>query len=414
MPVFIYKARSKSGEKIEDVIEANDKRTAMAKIEGLGLIPVSVTEKRAAAAVADEAGKVRPKLVIHRGKAKMGSRDVLLFASELSDLLSSGMTLGTALGSLASRKTGGATDTIITDLRDDIIRGSSLSEAMGRHPGSFPPLFVSMIRAGEASGAIDEVLRRLVDHYERVQDTKDKVVMALVYPVIVLVLGIATMIFAIAWIIPKFKMIFEQMDGALPLPTRMLITSADILTKYGWLIAIGVFFTCMMFKRSINTERGRFWFDGIKLRVPLIKGIVASNIFSNFARTLSTLLSNGVPVLQALSIVEQTVGNVVVSKEIKNARERVTDGTSISGPLAAGKIFPKILIDMLAVGEQTGDMATALNHIGRRYDNELDRNIKIFTTALEPILIVFVAAGVGFVAISVLMAVFNMTNGLDV
>lgn len=410
MAIYIYKARSKNGDKVEGVIEANDKRSAMAQIENLGCTPVSVTEKSGAVA----AKKAGPIFVFHRGKAKMSQRDVLLFSSELSDLLSSGMKLGTALGSLASRQTGGAADSIIADLRDEIIRGTSLSEAFKKHSGSFSSLYVSMIRAGEASGAIDEVLRRLVEHYERVQDTKEKVVMALVYPVIVLVLGIATMIFAIAWIIPKFKMIFEQMQGALPLPTRMLINSADVLTKYGWLMAIAGFFAVVMFKRAVQTERGRFWLDGVKLRLPLIKGIVASNIFSNFARTLSTLLKNGVPVLQALSIVEQTVGNVVVSKEIRNARERVTDGTTISGPLAAGRIFPKILTDMLAVGEQTGDMAGALVHIGRRYDNELDRNIKIFTTALEPLLIVFVALGVGFVAISVLMAVFNMTNGLDV
>ncbi|OVE76173.1 hypothetical protein BVX97_01930 [bacterium E08(2017)] len=412
MAVFVYKARTRSGEKIEDTIEANDRRAAMSLIEGKGYIPVSVTEKSAASAGGKK--KSGPKFVMHRGQAKLGAKESLLFATELSDLLSSGMTLGNALGSLANRKTGSESDAIIAELRDEVIRGSSFSEALSKHPKSFSGLFVSMIRAGEASGALDEVLKRLVHHYERVQDTKDKVVMALVYPVIVLVLGIATMVFAIAWIIPKFKTIFEQMDDGLPFMTMLLIGMADVLTQWGWLIAICIVFLAVMFNRAINTEKGRFWWDGVLLKLPLIKGIVACNIFSNFARTLSTLLTNGVPVLQALGIVEQTVGNVVVSKEIKNARERVTDGTTISGPLAAGKIFPKIMTDMLAVGEETGDMAGALSHIGRRYDNELERNIKIFTTALEPILILFVAIGVGFVAISVLMAVFNMTNGLDV
>lgn len=412
MAVFVYKARSKIGEKVEDTIEAPDRRAAMAQIEKMGYIPVSVAERSPASAGGKAASG--PRIVLRRGKARLRMREVLLFTSELSDLLSSGMTLGGALNSLASRKTGGPSDTVITDIRDEIVRGASLSEALSRHKESFSSLYISMIKAGEASGALGEVLGRLVHHYERVQDTKEKVTMALVYPMIVVTLGFLTLVFTMIVIIPKFEEVFKQMDKALPLPTRMLINSAAITTRYGWLMAIGVIFLCIMFHRAINTEKGRFWWDGVKLRMPLIKGIMASNIFSNFARTLSTLLSNGVPVLSALTIVENTVGNVVVSREIRKARERVTDGTTISGPLAAGKIFPKIMTDMLAIGEETGDMATALNHIAKRYDNELERNIKIFTTALEPILIVLVALGVGFVAISVLMAVFNMTNGLDV
>lgn len=413
MPVFLYKARTKSGEKVEGSVEANDKRAALVQIEQQGYMPVSVVERGAAAAAAAPKKESRPKLVMRRGAGKMNPREVLLFTTELSDLLSSGMTLGNALNALSGRQTGSASDTIISELRDDIIRGASLSEAFSHHPKSFSKLYVSMIRAGEAGGALDEVLRRIVFHYERVQETKEKVTMALVYPSIVVVLGIATLIFAVAWIIPKFKMIFEQLGNNLPLPTRMLIGMSSWLTRYGWAAGLVIFFMSIMIKRAINTEHGRFWWDGMKLRLPLVKGVIACNIYSNFARTLSTLLANGVPVLQALTIVEQTVGNVVISKEIGNARERVTDGTTISGPLAASHMFPKIMTDMLAVGEETGDMAGALSHIGRRYDNELDRNLKIFTTALEPILIVFVAIGIAFVAISVLMAVFSMTNGLD-
>ena len=159
---------------------------------------------------------------------------------------------------------------------------------------------------------------------------------------------------------------------------------------------------------------GRRLWDRFVLRVPLIRGIVSASIYANFSRTLGTLLVNGVPVLQALGIVERTTGNSVIGDEIHKARDRVTDGTTISGPLAAGKVLPAMMIDMLAVGEQTGDMPGALTHIARRYENELDRNVKIFTTALEPILIVIVAVMVGFVAVSILMAVFNLTNGLNV
>ena len=236
--------------------------------------------------------------------------------------------------------------------------------------------------------------------------------MALVYPVIVITMGIGTVIFAMAVIIPKFKMIFDQLGQSLPVPTRILIGLSDGTVRYGWAILIVTIVGGILVRRAVKTPAGKLWWHGLLLRMPLIRGIVASAIYANFARTLATLLSNGVPALQALGIVEQTVGNAVVSREIHNARERVTDGTTISAPLAQGKVFPAMMTDMLAIGEQTGDMPRALDHVGRRYENELSRNIKLLTTALEPILIVVVAGLVGFVAVSILLAVFNLTSGL--
>jgi type II secretory pathway component PulF len=411
MAVFLYTARKKSGEKIEGTVEANDKRGALMMIERAGNIPVSVTERGAAMSKAPE--EVRH-FSWHGRKEKMRPRDVLVFTTELSDLLASGMTLGNALNALANRKSGRTSDKIIIGLRDDIVQGSSLSDAMAKHPNTFTKLYISMIRAGEASGALDEVLRRLVEHYERIQEIKEKVVMALVYPAIVVFLGICTLIFSMVFVVPKFQAVFQQLEQTLPLPTRMMIGMSNGLAKYGWAIILALALAGFMGARALKTERGKLWWDGFLLKMPMIRGIVASAIYSNFARTLGTLLTNGVPVLQALGIVEQTVGNIVIGGEIRKARDRVTDGTTISGPLAAGKVFPPLMTDMLAIGEQTGDMVGSLTHIASRYENELNRNVKIFTTALEPILIVIVAAGVGFVAVSILMAVFNLTNGLNV
>lgn len=411
MPYFVYKGRSRSGEKVEGSVEATDRRAALQAIERLGHVPVSVAEQ--ASAGKDAGGRRR--LFTWRGMGRrMSHRQVLVFTTELSDLLSSGMTLGNALNSLANRKTGDAADRIIAALRDDIIRGSSLSDALGTHPHTFPQLYVSMIGAGEASGAMAEVLQRLVTHYERMQETKEKVVMALVYPMIVLVMGLATMIFSMVWVVPKFELVFREMGAALPLPTRMLIGTSRGIARYGWAAAVVLGILGVLAQRGLKTPQGEMFRDRLLLKTPLLRGVVAAGIYANFARTLGTLMANGVPVLQALGIVEKTVGNVVIAGELRKARERVTDGTTISAPLAAGKVLPPMMIDMLAVGEQTGDVSGSLSHIARRYENELDRNLKIFTTALEPILIVFVAIMVGFVAISILMAVFNMTNGLDV
>jgi len=410
MPNYTYTARTRDGKKVEGAVEAANRRAALAGIESKGHIPVTVTE--GGPATAKKAG--RKARFTWRRKEKMGTREILVFTTELSDLLASGMTLGNALNCLAGRETGRAGDTIIADLRDDIIRGSSLSEAFAQNPDTFSSLYVSMIAAGEASGALAEVLNRLVSHYERIQDTKEKVTMALVYPLIVMVMGAATLIFSMVYVVPKFELVFKQLGEALPLPTRMLIGMSSWMARYGWLAVILIIIGVIMGNRAVKTEKGRFWWDGVLLRTPLIRGVVASGIYSNFARTLGTLMKNGVPVLSALGIVGKTVGNVVIGHELQKARERVTDGTTISGPLAAGKVFPVMMTDMLAVGEQTGDMTVALEHIAHRYENELDRNVKIFTTALEPILIVVVAVLVGFVAVSILMAVFSLTNGLDV
>jgi type II secretory pathway component PulF len=230
----------------------------------------------------------------------------------------------------------------------------------------------------------------------------------------VLIFGLITVIFAMVKIVPQFTKMFQQMGQVLPLSTRMLLGMSEFVTRYGIFTGILLALAYVVFSRYIKTPAGRLWWDGLKLRTPLIRGVVASGVFANFAYTLKTLLANGVHVLEALRITEHTVGNAVIARELAHARERVTDGTTISGPLAAGKVFPEVMTDMLSIGEQTGDMPSALQHIGRRFETELDRNIKIFTAALEPILIVLVAGVVGFVAVSILDAVFSATGSLGI
>lgn len=430
MALFTYIARSSAGERVQGTIDAGDKRTALVQLERQGLVPVSVHEGGAAAAK-PSAGKsapaakpaspasragAKPKLALAAKREpkqpKMGLRDLLLFSRELSDLIQSGMTLGNALNTLSKRQMKGGQGQIVLGLRDDIIKGVSLSDALTRWPKTFGNLYVSMVRAGEASGQVPEALERLCKHFERVQEAREKVVGALTYPAIVLGAGFLTMMFTMLVVIPKFAAVFADLGGTLPLPTRMMLGASKFLLAWGWALALIVIFLISWFKRWLKTEKGRFKWDGLELRLPIFKQIVSSNAFAQFARTLGALLQNGVPVLNALAIVENTVGNTVIAKEIHEARERVTDGSTISKPLAAGKVFPSLLTDMLAVGEETGDMPSALNNIARRYDSDLDRAVKLLTTVLEPILILVVAVLVGFVAVSMLMAVFELTSGL--
>ncbi len=360
----------------------------------------------------------------HRGAARrrgaaepkmpqMRDVEVLLFTSELADLLEAGMTLGQALSCLANQgEENSAQRVICRDLTDRIVNGESFSEAVRHHPRTFQPLYGNMIKAGESSGAMIEVLRRLVDHYERNDSMKGKIKSALSYPCVVLCFGVLAVIAALVWIIPQFQKVFDSMGAALPLPTRILIGMSHGFKQWGWLIAIIVVLIVFWFKKWKKTPSGRLRVDGWKLKMPLIKGIVANGVYASLAFTLKTLLSNGVNVLQALKISEETCGNAVIGQALANARKRVTDGTSISGPLAASGAFPRMMTDMLAVGEQAGNMTASLEHIGMRYQKDMDRNITSFTNALEPILIVMIAAAVGFVAIAILMAVFNMSKAL--
>ncbi len=345
-------------------------------------------------------------------KTSMKRLEVLLFTSELADLIEAGMTLGQALQALANQgEEGGGQKYVCKDLCDRIVRGETFSSACAHHPKTFEQLYVNMINAAEASGAMVEVLRRLADHYERSDMMHSKIKSALSYPIVVLVFGVLAVVACLVWIIPKFEKVFASMGATLPLPTRILIGMSDAVVSYGWLIGIiiaGLSFSFVYWKN--NTESGRYRVDGWKLKAPLIKGIVAAGLYSSTAYTLKTLLVNGVNVLHALKIAEETCSNAVIAKALNTARMRVTDGTSISGPLAASGVFPRMMTDMLAIGEQAGDMVGSLDRIGKRYQKDMDRNITTFTNALEPILIVTIAIVVGFIAISILSAVFKVSS----
>ena len=417
MPQFKYAARSRTGEKTDGTLEAPDKRMALVQIERMGLVPISVSEGGALLSKKDEKGKKKKRFRLELGfhrTPKMNTREVLTLTRELADLIASGMTLGKALATLGRRNTNKAQDTIVADLRDEIIKGTSLSDALGKYPETFTTLYVSMVRAGEASGTLNEVLERLCTHFERVQEAKEKVLMALIYPTIVMVMGGATMILLMLFVVPRFSSIFAELNSTLPLSTRILIGLSSGLLRYGWLLLGGAILLILSIRKWVRTVAGRRTWHRMSLRFPVFRQIITANAFAHFARTLGALLANGVPVLSALSIVEDTVGNVMIAEEIHDARERVTDGATISGPLSEGNVFPALLTDMLAVGEETGDMSGALGHIAKRYDEELDRSVKVLTTVMEPVLMLLMAIMVGYIAISMLTAVFDMTSGLNV
>lgn len=443
MASYAYTARTKTGEKASGTINASDKRGATLAVERMGYVPISIKEG-AAAAKADKKGKngkngkagkngksgkngkaskqgasskkhAKTDAAADSSGKKMKLNELLEFTREIKDLVTSGMTLGQALDSLERREGGSpAQKRILSELREDIINGKSLSAALMRHPKTFSSFYTNMVKAGEASGQLPRALDHIITHNERIRAARENVTGAMIYPLVVLALGFLAVIFLMAFVIPSFSRVFEDMNMALPGPTRMLIGLSNFVVSIWGLVALAlVIIFGFMLKGWTKTEKGRYAFDKFLLRMPVIKNIMANNAFAQFARTLGGLMENGVPVLTAMQITGDASGNSVISSELHRAKDRVADGATISGTLSEGGVFPSLLTDMLSVGERSGNVPRSLNHIADRYDADLTRSISTFSKLIEPILLLLIAGFVGFVAIAMLMAVFQLSNGLE-
>ena len=424
MPDFSYSARNKSGESVNGRLTAPDRKAALSQLTAQGYFPIAVdvAQKKNAgtgpskpkagappAATAAKAGAPAAK------KVRVSSRQVMLFTLQLANLLKSGMSLKQALESLTRQQQKKAFGPILEQIGEELLQGSNLSDALARHPKIFTRFYTNMIRAGEQSGTLPDVLKRLTEHYERLADIREKVTSALLYPAIVLTVGIGVVFVFMVFLLPKFTAMFQDLGTTLPVPTRMLIGAGNMAGNPWFVVGVALVVTGIVtvYKRTMRTIEGRLMLDRWKLGFPLVGNTIKAAFFAQFSRTLATLLGNGVPVLTALKIAEDTMTNLVIAREIAKARERVTDGTTISAPLAAGQIFPPLLIDMMAIGEATGDMPTALNNVATLYEQELTQDVKRYTTLLEPAVIVMIALVVGFIVFSVLSAVMSITSGLN-
>jgi type II secretory pathway component PulF len=415
MPDFAYNARTKAGESITGVLAAPDRKAALSQLTAQGYFPVAVDvakQKKGAPATKAAAGQAAAP---PPAKGRVGVRQVLVFTQQLANLLKSGMSLKQAIESLSRQQKGKPLGAILEQVGSDIVQGANLSDALGRHPRVFSRLYTNMVRAGEQSGTLPEVLKRLTEHYVRLADIREKVISALLYPAIVFLVGIGVVFIFMVFMLPKFAQMFKDLGATLPLPTRILIAVGNTAANPWVLLGLAALVAACIYgyRRTVATREGRLFMDRIKLRIPVVSNAARAAFFAQFSRTLSTLLANGVPVLTALKIVEDTMTNTVIAQEIANARERVTDGTTISAPLAAGQIFPSLLIEMMAIGEQTGDMPAALNNVADIYEEELTQDVKRFTTLLEPVVIVLIALVVGMIVFSVLSAVMSLTAGIN-
>jgi type II secretory pathway component PulF len=422
MPQFAYKARRRSGEVVQGILDVADRSAALVQIDRLGLFPVTV-EAAKGGAVAGVKGKAGEKFnwkaflppamqesLSQKRKPKL--QELATFTQQLANLLNSGMPLTVALNSMTYLESRGIPAEVSRELKQQVMEGRSLSDAMAKQPRIFSDLYINMVRAGETSGALVDVLRRMADHFERFAQVQSKFSSALIYPAFVATVGIGIMFFFMSYMLPKFMSIFEGMNVTLPITTQILMGISSVFAKYWWLMILMVIAGIIVFKRFQSTPEGQSKIDHWKMNAPIFGKVIRLNLFGQFARTLSTLLENGVPVLEALKITEQIIPNRVLKQAIAKTREEVTDGKTIAQPLGRSKLFPQLMVDLVKIGEETGNVPGSLKNIADTYENELAIALRVMTNMIEPVLIIVMALGVGFLLLSVLSAMFAITSNI--
>jgi type II secretory pathway component PulF len=423
MPQFAYRARKRSGEMVEGTLDGTDRGAALVQIERLGFFPVSVDVVKGSASKPGEQPPKRGKVEISallpptlrdylRRQRRPNLRELATYTEQLANLLQSGMPLTLALNSMTNIESKGIKSEVSKQLRQEVMEGRALSEAMTRQSVIFSDLYINMVRAGESSGALVDVLRRMSAHFERFAEVQSKFVSAMVYPAIVAFVGITIAIVFMVKILPTFISIFEGMDMQLPLMTQLLVGVSDFLRGYWWLLIMVGIAVIILVRRYQSSPQGKRAIDEWKMRAPVFGKVIRLNLFGQFARTLSTLLENGVPVLTALKITEQIMPNVIIKEAVGHTREAVTDGKTLAQPLAQSGIFPQLMVDLVRIGEETGDVPGSLKNVAETYEKELDVALRMLTNLIEPIMIIIMAIGVCFLLLSVLSAMFAMTSNI--
>ena len=337
-------------------------------------------------------------------------QEVAVFTRQLGTLLRAGIPLAEALAALSEQSDNKRFEVILTGVRQKVNEGSSLADTLGKHPKVFPELYTNMVRSGEAAGNLDAVLGRLADFLDAQHALRSKVSSAMTYPIIMMVLGSGIMGLLMVVVVPKITTIFEDAGKSLPWNTNLLIVLSNAISGYWWLLFLVGGLSYWGFRRWVAKPKGRLTVDRLKLRLPLLGPLTRYVAVARFARTLSTMLAAGVPVLSALEIVKRVLNNVVLEKVIEEARDAIREGESIAAPLRRSKQFPSMMVHMVAVGERSGQLETMLENVATAYERDVDGKVAKLTTVLSPALIVMMAMGVGFIVLSIIQPIMDMQN----
>jgi type IV pilus assembly protein PilC len=392
---YTYKARDKGGNVLNGTIVADNEALVLARLREQGFVPLEV-------------GKQGRGMNIELSAKKVKLKQLAVFSRQFATMVNSGLPILRALSILADQASNPELAKTLTACRIDIEQGSSLSAAMQKHPKVFNDLYVSMVKSGETGGSLDTVLLRLADMIENEVKLRGKIKSAMTYPIAVVALVSLILTAMLLFVVPQFKSIYGQLGGSLPLPTRVLLTISDLFKKFWYIVLIGLFVGRFVFRRWKATPAGRESVDAFKLRVPVFGSLFHKTALARFAGTLAMLLRSGVPILQALDIVSDTVNNKVISKAVSDVQASVREGESMAKPLGKHKVFPPMVVQMIAVGEETGQVDVMLEKVSTFYNQEVEASVDALTSLIEPLLIAVIGGAVGAAVIALYMPMFNI------
>ncbi|HEY7000650.1 MAG TPA: type II secretion system F family protein [Candidatus Udaeobacter sp.] len=410
MPQFAYRARNAQGSLVEGVLDCADRAVAIRQIELQKCIPVRIdlVGPEPKTAQRDSAAPTAP-----TQNLKIPHGQLLVFTEQLAHLLQAGMTLDEGLSILEKRLKQPRVQQMTHALHQALIDGRSFSQALSELPRIFPPLYVNLVAAGEASGALPQILLRLVKHLMQAKELRDRVQQALIYPAFLALAGAVLITIFITFMVPQLTGFMAQTGGALPLPTRILLQIHHMVTGYWWVGVLLGISAIIGFRALVRSDEGRIGWDRFRLLIPGYGRVIRHRYYAQFSRTLGTLIENGIPLLRALDLVTEIAGNRFLEVKLKEVRKAVIDGATLSNALQAQKLFPDLFTDMMSVGEQTGHFAETMQAIADVYERELDKTVGLISQLIPPVIIVVIATLVGLVVFSILSAVFEMTHSLQ-
>jgi type IV pilus assembly protein PilC len=426
MPRFNYVALDARGQEATGLVEAPSSNAAITQLRQAGYFPTNVIEEALSSpdgqATRDRAAKMtrttKPRakrgIVLFKRKT-VSSKVLMIFTRQLATLIDSGLPLLRSLNVLEKQERDKVLKNTINKIADSVQSGSTFSDALALHPRIFNDLYVNMVKAGEVGGVLELVLTRLSEFQEKAAKIKNKIMAAMVYPAIVMTMAMGIMGFLLVFIVPRFEVIFHDLLGDKPLPpvTRFVIGASDSLKNHG-LVVLGIIVAVVTLYKFIGrTRRGRLAIDAFKLRMPLFGNLIRKSAISRFARTLGTLVTSGVPILQALNITRETAGNAAIARAISHVHDSVKEGESIVQPLEASRVFPPMVVSMVDVGEETGKLPEMLLKVADVFDDEVDNAVVALTSMLEPIMIVFLAVIVGTIVLALFTPLISIITGLQ-
>ncbi len=403
MPAYTYKASTMEGKIVEGIMEAQDDGTVSLKLQEMGLLPVRIDSTARQTLLNRE-------IEWPWKRKKIRHKDLLVFTHELHTLVRSGFPLDRSLAVLGQLAESPAMAAVIQDVLKEVKGGKSFSEALGKYPAVFPKVYVNMVKAGEAGGALEEILARLASYLETSDDLRSYILGAMIYPVLLSVVGIASVTILTLFVVPRFASIFQDMGVPLPLPMAILKGLSSFLSGYWWLVLIALILAGYYFKRFRESEQGRLKLDRWLLRIPLVGAVLRKVEVARFSRSLGTLLHGGVPLLQAMTIVREIIGNQSIAMAIEPIRNGIKKGEGIAQPMKQSAVFPPLAMHLIEVGEESGKLDGMLVQVGEVYDVEVRNSIKNLIAFFEPALILLMGIIIGTIVVSMLMAIFSIND----